>query len=186
MAARRSKNKLINLLPSEDFDKTTLGRVLKWALTTFRYIVIFVELIVVGGFLSRFYFDVQIGNLNDEIKQQSAVIAAKHPTLEEPFRKIQLKLSILSSIGDESNSVLPMIDALAENIPYDSRILRISKDSQKVTIQMASVSEGSALFFLDSLSRNQAFSNLEIIRVESEIGSPFINYTLEGDLNYTN
>jgi hypothetical protein len=178
------KKNQINLLPKEDFDKTTLGRVLTWALTTFRYIVIFVELIVVGGFLSRFYFDVQISNLNDSINEQSSAIKAKYEILELPFRKIQTKLAILSDISKEANSVIPVLDELAQNTPTDSQIVSLSKKDDKVIIQIATYSESSALAFTESLRNSEQFSNFFISRVESEKDSPFITYTLEGIINY--
>lgn len=184
MSAQKNK-KQINLLPREDFDKTTLGRVLKWSLTTFRYIVIFVELIVVGGFLSRFYFDVQIGNLNEEIMQQSAAISARSD-FERIFRKTQLKLSVLENISSESNSVIPIIKVISDNISSDSQVTRLTKDGAKVSIEIATLSEVSALNFTENLRRSDVFLKLSITRVQSDETTPYTSYTLEGILNYKN
>jgi hypothetical protein len=40
------KNKAINLLPQEEFDISIIGRTLKWAMGTFRIIVIVTEIVV--------------------------------------------------------------------------------------------------------------------------------------------
>lgn len=76
MPARKKKTKAINLLPQEAFAKTTLGRTLTWLLSTFRIIVISVEMVVVVAFLSRFWLDARITDLNDELKQKQAVITS--------------------------------------------------------------------------------------------------------------
>ncbi len=56
MAARKNQQ-LINLLPQEEFAVSTLGRILAWLMSTFRYIVIAVEMVVMLAFLSRFWLE---------------------------------------------------------------------------------------------------------------------------------
>ena len=83
MAARKKRQ--INLLPQEEFAASTLGRVLNWLLTTFRYIVIVTEIVVMTAFLSRFWLDAKSTDLNELIKQKQAVIAAS-ADFEKEFR----------------------------------------------------------------------------------------------------
>jgi len=82
------KNKSINLLPQEEFEASTIGRVLKWATGTFRIIVIITEMVVMAAFLSRFWLDAQNSDLTDSIKIRSAQISAQGD-LEKRFREIQ-------------------------------------------------------------------------------------------------
>ena len=72
-----AKNKSINLLPQEEFDASIFGRTLKWAMGTFRIIVIITEMVVMGAFLSRFWLDAQNSDLDNSIKIASAQISAQ-------------------------------------------------------------------------------------------------------------
>ena len=82
MAAPKSE---IELLPQEGWEKGTLGKLLKWALTAGRYIVIVTELAVIMAFLSRFKFDRELTDLHEEIKQKQAVIQSAQ-SFETEFR----------------------------------------------------------------------------------------------------
>ena len=57
----------INLLPQEEFEGSVIGRILKWGLSTFRIIVIIVEMVVMAAFLSRFWLDAKNSDLNEDI-----------------------------------------------------------------------------------------------------------------------
>ena len=90
MAAQKG-SKLINLLPQEEFANSTIGRVFTWAMSTFRIIVIGMEMVVMVAFLSRFWLDAINVDLNDIIKQRSAVIAAQS-YFEKAFRDLQTRV----------------------------------------------------------------------------------------------
>ena len=64
----------INLVPKDPFFATIPGRVLKWALSAGRYIVIFTELVVIISFATRFTLDRQVTDLNDTITSKEAII----------------------------------------------------------------------------------------------------------------
>lgn len=183
MTAKTKKH--INLLPKEDFDKTTLGRILKWSLSTFRYIVILVELIVVGGFLSRFYFDVRINDLNDAIKQQSAIIAARRD-FENEFREKQLKVSVLSAIDQTSTSLVAVTDAIASYIPLDTRIENISLESGNVVLRVSSARETSIYDLINLMSGDTLFDTVTLGNVEQKADSPFLFFTIHANVNTTN
>ena len=85
MAARK-KQAQVNLLPQEEFAGTTFGRTLRWAMSSFRIIVIATEMIVMLTFLSRFWLDARNADLNDLIKQKSAVLSAS-ADFEKEFKE---------------------------------------------------------------------------------------------------
>lgn len=186
-AFRKSKKekKHINLLPREDFDRTTLGRILKWSLTTFRYIVIFVELIVVAGFLSRFYFDVRISDLNDEIKQQVAVINNRRDD-EMEFRRAQLKLSVLSSISDDSNSMQPIIEKIASYMPQDTKLESLSKEDDQITIIASTLTDSSMNNLVSLLILDDAFTNVVLNNVEQDEDAILFQFRITANIVFEN
>src|SRR3989304_6667942 len=100
MAARKKSTHQINLLPQEQFAASTSGRILAWALSTFRIIVIITELVVILAFLSRFFLDAQNADLSEQIEQKSGIVAASSD-FEKTFRQTQKKLEIFSVLTDQ-------------------------------------------------------------------------------------
>src|SRR3989344_780469 len=94
----KSKEQIkINLIPQDEFESSTFGRVLKWALSTFRIMVIVTELLVMSAFLSRFWLDARNSDLNEEIEIKKAQIGA-YQDVEDSFRKYQAKLVLAKSL----------------------------------------------------------------------------------------
>ena len=111
------KNKLINLIPQDDFESSTLGRILKWALSTFRILVIFTELVVMAAFLSRFWLDARNSDLNEELNvRKSQVIAYKQ--IEDEFRSYQEKLKVLRTVYSDARTS-SIINNLSRYLPQD-------------------------------------------------------------------
>jgi Tfp pilus assembly protein PilN len=163
------KNKAINLLPQEEFNASTTGRVLKWATGTFRIIVIATEMIVMAAFLSRFWLDAQNSNLNSSIKVKSAQISAQSD-IEKQFRNVQLKLNIFDKIG-QSNKTSEMVEGVTSNVPQNTSLSRISITEGEISIHGASPSEYEVGQFLSNLQNSQ-FKNVELRQVSSSEDNP--------------
>ncbi len=94
----------INLLPQDPFYETLPGRVLSWATTVGRYLVIFTELVVIISFATRFKLDRDLTDLNGRINQKSALVQS-YGDLEEQVRTIQKKTQYLSDQDGRLSSV---------------------------------------------------------------------------------
>ena len=64
----------INLLPQDPFYETPIGRVMAWASTVGRYLVIFTEVVVIFSFASRFKLDRDLTDLNATILQNHLLL----------------------------------------------------------------------------------------------------------------
>src|SRR3989344_3425468 len=64
----------INLIGEGDFSRTPIGRIVTWATTYGRYIMILTEIIVLLAFISRFSLDRKLTDLKEEITQKQAII----------------------------------------------------------------------------------------------------------------
>jgi len=116
--AARLKDIKINLLPKDKFAASSAGRVLAWLLSTFRIIVISVEMVVMLAFLSRFWLDSKNSDLNDEIKQKKAQITASKQ-LESEFRKIQSRLAVFSTLTTTQTGYATIIKSVTSQIPQE-------------------------------------------------------------------
>jgi len=158
------KNKAINLLPQEEFDASSMGRVLKWTTGTFRMIVIATEMVVMGAFLSRFWLDAQNSNLNNSIKVKSAQISSQ-ADLEKQFRSIQSKLKIFDKISQNQNTST-FVDKIAGAVPANTTLSRISMADGKIEIRGTSISDYDILQFVGAL-QGSPFKTVELQQVGS-------------------
>lgn len=162
-----AKNKSINLLPQEEFEASTVGRILKWAMGTFRIIVIVTEMIVMGAFLSRFWLDAQNSDLNDAIRIKNAQISAQGD-FEKEFRGVQSKLAIIKALstgGKDSDQ----IDLLVSKMPADVTLSSLSIDSSTIQIKGVGNSELGVSQYITNLKANKAFRNVDLISLNSSV-----------------
>ena len=89
----------LNLLPQSEFDASTWGRFLKWALSSGRYIIILTELVVIIAFLSKFKLDRDLSDLTVKISGKKNVLATLAPG-EKTFRNTWAKLIAAGSLLD--------------------------------------------------------------------------------------
>lgn len=181
MAARTTKSRSINLLPIGEFEASTTGRVLHWMLTTFRVIVITVELVVISGFLSRFWLDLQNSDLGDEIIQKEALIKS-YSSFEQEFRQIQKRLEVYSFVSAANRNLSPALDTITPQLPADVQIISIEKNASKVTINAASLSEQSISQFVNQLTNQKILKDVTVGLVESSVESAFIIFTVQAKL----
>lgn len=182
--AKKTKELTINLLPQEEFDASTLGRVLKWILTTFRYIVTVTEMIVMIAFLSRFWFDARSADLIDSINQRSAIVAS-YSAFESKFRTTQDKLKIYQSFSLDSQRLSPTIEDLSTRVPSDVTLTEISINNSKIEITAQSQNENSITNFINNLNASTFTADASLKSVESRSG-PTTAYAITASLKGRN
>lgn len=126
MAAQKpKKQKRVNLLALEDFEHTTLGRILNWSLSAGRVIVIVTELIVILAFLSRFWLDRQLTDLNEQNNFKKNQIETQ-ASLEQDFRKAQKSLSAYKKLSATQLLVADKIKRISAALPADVSLEKVS------------------------------------------------------------
>jgi Tfp pilus assembly protein PilN len=172
-----NKKSLINLLPQEEFDASTLGRVLKWAMGTFRIIVIITEMVVMGAFLSRFWLDAQNSDLNEEITIKSAQISAQND-FEKQFRSTQKKLNIFKVLA---GNPLPSdkISTIASRIPTNITLTGMSVNDTSAQLKGSTASEIGLAQLLSNLKAEKSIKSVDIGSLSnSESDSSLTVFTL--------
>ncbi|EKE13094.1 MAG: hypothetical protein ACD_13C00093G0008 [uncultured bacterium] len=158
------KNKSINLLPQEEFNASTAGRILKWTTGTFRIIVIVTEMVVMAAFLSRFWLDAQNSSLNNSIKVKSAQISAQ-ADLEKQFRGVQTKLNVFDKTG-QSNQMSSLVEKVTSKVPETVVLSRISLFKDSIEVRGSSLSDYDISRFVAGL-QDGSFKSAELGPVNS-------------------
>jgi len=176
MSAAKKEFK-INLLPQKEFERSTLGRILKWALSSFRVIVIVTEMIVMAAFLSRFWLDATNSDLNETISQKKAVIASFAET-EKKFRTFQKQIDIFSKITS-STPKSEYANLITSLTPADVILNSISDSEDSVQIMGYSGSEQNISQFIKNLSSAGKFKDVSLNKISSgEDNSSAIVFTI--------
>lgn len=162
-----NKKNQINLIPQDEFEVSTLGRILKWALSTFRVVVIVTELIVMSAFLSRFWLDAKNSDLNETINVSKSQISA-FSAIESTFRTYQNKLSIVKSLYSQK-TLNRTITSVLNLIPTDITLITISVTGNTVQIKASSFSEMAISQFLVNLGASKEFGEVNLSQVSSGI-----------------
>lgn len=175
------KAKQINLLPQEEFESSTLGRILKWVMTTFRYIVILTEMIVMGAFLSRFWLDAQNADLSDSMKAKSAQIDSQ-ASFEQNFRKLQSQLAIFKSLdsGDKTTSIFTKI---AQKVPSEVLLQNVSIQDEKIQVKAIASNEVGVAQFVSNLKADKFFKKTTLGQTSSQETNQFLT-VFSVDLTY--
>lgn len=170
------KNKLINLLPQEEFDASILGRTLRWAMGTFRIIVIVTEMVVMGAFLSRFWLDAQNSDLSDSLKTKTAQIQAQGD-FEKEFREIQKKLSIYKTLSQEIKQS-DLVDKAVSGIPVDVVLSSVTIQDGSMVIKGKSGSELSVAQLVSNLKSDKSFKKVALGSVNSSNDDSSLIFTV--------
>lgn len=175
------KSKQINLIPQSEFDTSPLGRILKWALSTFRVMVIFTELIVMSAFLSRFWLDAKNSDLSDEINVNKAQVLA-YSEIEAKLRMYQKKISITKSLYSQKK-IGDAVATITKLTPPDISFVSISLNGTQLDIKATANSEQSIAQFLVNLNSFKDLKNVSLNQVGSSVDNIGLTiFTLTGEL----
>lgn len=132
MRSARPNHLSINLLPQDPFYETPIGRVMAWASTVGRYLVIFTELVVIISFASRFKLDRDLTDLNSEILQKSQIVDS-YGELENNVRVTQIKTGYVAQQKNGYNFI-DVLDTVTQSLPNDVVLTVLQVFSQEIQV----------------------------------------------------
>lgn len=170
----KNPNKIIlhlDLLKPQNKPEQIWITLAKWALSTGRYILILVEIIVLGAFISRFKLDSDLANNKDAIEQQIPYIESLKP-YEIQVRNTQLKLSTLKDANRLSPDYPAILRKIASQTPSAIKVtaLNLEKDAGSAKFQIVgqAVSNNDIIAFITGLRSDNLFSNVTLTGIGLE------------------
>lgn len=153
----------VNLIPKDPFLSTPLGKLLQWALSVGRYLVIFTELVVIVSFVSRFTLDRRITDLNGQILQKQIIIES-YGQLEKDVRNVQKKIDSYIQVEQQENvtSVFPVLTAVT---PQDVTLSDLQMRPGRITFSGVAPSNLSLGIFLNNLQVSGSFTDITVERI---------------------
>lgn len=151
----------INLLPKDSFEFSTLGKILKWALTTGRVLVVLTEFVVILAFGSRFYFDKKSNDLIEVIDQRQAVVDS-YADIEKRVRSILARQAIVEKYTKENLAINNAIGQIRRVTPQDVIFDEIAIDSKGFSLTGSAGSEGGLANLLLGVNSIQNISGVNV------------------------
>jgi len=155
----------INLVPKDPFFASPIGKILQWALSVGRYIVIFTELIVIISFITRFSLDRQITDLNEKIYQKKTVIGS-YGDLEANVRETQQKSQQYIQIADQTN-LSEVFPQLTEIVPQGIQLDKLSVEKEGINFTGTALSENSFNLLISNMQVSPNFSGISVNTISS-------------------
>jgi Tfp pilus assembly protein PilN len=174
--------KTINLLTKVDFEKTPLGKFLRWSLTYGRYSIICTEIVVLLAFIYRFSLDRKITDLNDEIKQKSSIIEANQE-FETEFRRLQSRIGEISALFTKSPDPVVYIKHLEQITPPGIQFTAFAMTGEEISISATSDTNSTLALFISQLKSSPLLTNVSITALSKRsAGSGAISFELDAAL----
>ncbi|MBU2577806.1 PilN domain-containing protein [Patescibacteria group bacterium] len=174
----------INLLPRDDFEYSPAGKLVGWAVSVGRWIVVLTEFVVICAFLSRFYFDTQLANLFDEIKQKKAIVASA-ANFEDNFRQIQERTNTVKNLLAQEKNPSSIITEVSNLLPIEVTLNKISIADDELKITGYSFTESGLKYFMAGLVDHPNIKQVSLDEVSSrKEGLPGISFNITATLSY--
>lgn len=149
----------INLLGSQDLDHTPWGRLINWATTYGRYIMITTEIVVLLAFVARFSLDRKNTDLSEEVRQKQAIIQA-NTDFEKEIKSLQAKLTSAKALMADQGKPVINLDTMETLVPADVHLISLEISQSKLLLSAAAASSNGFAQFLSNISTIKSFQNV--------------------------
>jgi len=167
----------VNLFPKTGFENTNAGKLLNWATSTGRWIVVLTEFVVICAFLSRFYFDTKLSNLFDSLRQKKAMVSSM-ANFEQEFLLVQEKAKLIKGILAEEQRPSVIVNQVSQLIPLDVTFNAIQIEKSNLRISGNSLSEQGISLLLTGIKRQPNFSQISLGTISQKEFAPGINFEI--------
>jgi Tfp pilus assembly protein PilN len=151
----------VNLLEHDELTESPLGRIINWATTYGRYIMIATEIIVLLCFISRFSLDRKLNDLNEEIDQKKTIIEA-NASFEKDFRSLQQKLAQIKILISNQEKPLATLNTLKSIIPNDVYLENLTYSNDTLSFNATAGSNEGFMTFISNLQNTGKFLHVDI------------------------
>ena len=161
----------LDLLRPQSNPEKLLVRLIRWLLSTGRFIFIFVEALVLIAFIARFKLDANLQSNKESIEQQIPYIESLKP-VEILIRQTQLKLSTIDSFYQNYVDYPQILKAIADQTPVGIKIsnLTLDRSTSIVTVNLSAQAQNNSdlATFLAGLKQDQLFPDASITSIGFE------------------
>src|SRR3990167_3533893 len=173
----------LDLLRPQSQPQQLVVKIFKWLLSSGRFLIIAVEIVVLGAFMFRFKLDADIASTREAIEEQIPFIDSLNND-EKLIRKTQFQLTTIKTTKQSSPDFANILDNISKQTPSGVTLstLNMGNGIGNVSLKLvASATDNTQLnSFIAGLKSTNLFSDLTLADVSFESG--LINFTLTSSI----
>lgn len=158
-----------------------VDKIIAWALSVGRLVVILTEAIALTTFLMRFSFDGQIIDLHSKIKAKQNIVQA-YADQEVIYRNLQDRLTNIQQLETQAPDITTFLQSVIQSAPPDVAITDISISQDSLKLEALFQSSASLSTFVNKFQQNPLVSAVSIDNVENKTTAAVIKITLTAKL----
>ncbi len=137
MAKKQELPKSINLLNPVNEPEDIWTKSYNWITQIGRYILVVIEIVVLGVFIARFLLDGRNNDLTEDIND--TIVTLKHPSLrnyEQKFRLYQRYTDDIETLSEEQEINSKKISLVLDTVPDNITLKNISFQKNRVSLTL--------------------------------------------------
>lgn len=161
MATSNKNKKSINLLEPVYAPHDSFTLAYDWLVTIGKYLLIFVELIVLGVFFSRFILDRQKGNLDEEIEKQITLLRTE-PWVSNNivYSRYQKLLADVKNVKNGQKINSSVVSEIVSGIPITLTLNSFSLNENRVNMSFSATTLEEVKIYESALKENERYSDV--------------------------
>lgn len=173
----------LDLLKPQSNSEQIITKLLRWLLSTGRFIFVFVEALVLMVFIARFKLDEDLVSNKDAIDQKIQYVESLK-YLEVLTRNTQLKLATISTYNKKGADYPKILQNIALQTPTGVKItsIKMEKEANNVTLAISGTSSSNDDLgtFIAGLKQDPLFVDVNInsVGIDKEI----INFNIKSQV----
>lgn len=171
----------INLLGQQDLEHTPWGRIVSWATTYGRYIMITTEIVVLLAFISRFSLDRKNTDLTEEVTQKQAILEA-NTEFEQSIRSLQENIKTARSLLAHQSKPVSLVKNMEFLLPADVYMNTFTISSNRLTIEAQAGSTNGFAQFLSNIQSVDQLNNIALSGI-SRTAASGIKFLVTADVD---
>src|SRR3989344_1928159 len=175
----------LDLLRPQTSPEKILTRLIRWLLSSGRFILIFVEAVVLIAFITRFKLDADLQTDKEKIVLEQAPFIESQKSFEILIRETQLKLSTIGSLKSDRTDYPQILKKIADQPPAGVKLTTVNfeKSLDKISIRISAIAQNNSDLssFIAGLKQDPIFSDINIGNITFSTG--ILNFTLEAQAN---
>lgn len=173
----------INLLEPVNAPEDVWDRTYNWLFSVGKYIIISVQVVVLGVFLTRFAVDRTNNQLAEDINNQVAVLNQEQYRIGEiRYQNMHSLLADVENLETFQGDTTTYVSTVIEGIPNDLELQRMSYSLNSVSLSFTADTFDQVNAYESRLRRNPLYQNIRVSLNKSGSDVSEINFSVSYDI----
>lgn len=158
-----------------------MDKILDWALTIGRFLIILTETIALIIFVSRFSLDRELVDLHDNIKRKQQLLQSLNKT-EGNFRSLQARLAIAKKLEGSSGNLASLLKEILSASQSNGVITAFTMSERTILINSNVKSTSAITTLVNAIKNNPRIASVSLDKIENKTANAFIAISITATL----